>query len=45
MVGVPVRMGSSGIEKVYEIELNDAERKALQASAADVKANQTKLSL
>ena len=44
-VGVPVRLGSSGIEKVYEIELNDAERKALQASAADVKANQTKLSL
>src|SRR5262245_9790981 len=44
-VGVPVKLGSSGIEKVYEIELHDPERKALQASAADVKANQAKLSL
>jgi malate dehydrogenase len=44
-VGVPVKLGSAGIEKVYEIELHDAERKALQASAADVKANQAKLSL
>jgi malate dehydrogenase len=44
-VGVPVKLGASGIEKVYEIELQDAERKALQASAADVKANQAKLSL
>ena len=43
-VGVPVKLGSAGIEKVYEIELHDAERKALQASAADVKANQAKLS-
>ncbi|HJQ98338.1 MAG TPA: malate dehydrogenase [Candidatus Polarisedimenticolaceae bacterium] len=44
-VGVPVKLGQSGIEKIYEIELLDAERKALQVSAADVKANQAKLSL
>jgi malate dehydrogenase len=44
-VGVPVKLGESGIEKIYEIELLDAEKKALQVSAADVKANQAKLSL
>jgi malate dehydrogenase len=44
-VGVPVKLGELGIEAVYEIELQDAERAALQASAADVKANQAKLAL
>jgi malate dehydrogenase len=44
-VGVPVKLGESGIEKIYEVELLDAERKALQLSADDVKANQAKLSL
>ena len=44
-VGVPVKLGENGIEKVYEVELLDAEKKALQVSAADVKANQAKLSL
>jgi len=44
-VGVPVKLGETGIEKIYEIELLDAEKKALQVSAADVKANQAKLSL
>jgi malate/lactate dehydrogenase len=40
-----VKLGELGIEAVYEIELQDAERAALQASAADVKANQAKLAL
>jgi malate dehydrogenase len=44
-VGVPVKLGESGIEKIYEIDLLDAEKKALQVSADDVKANQAKLSL
>ena len=44
-VGVPVKLGQSGIEKIYQIELTEAERLALQTSAADVKANQVKLSL
>jgi malate dehydrogenase len=44
-VGVPVKLGQSGIEKIYQIELTEAERLALQTSAADVKANQAKLSL
>ncbi len=32
-VGVPCKLGSQGLEKVYEIELNAAERAALSASA------------
>lgn len=35
-VGVPCKLGSQGLEKVYEIELNAAERAALSASAAAV---------
>lgn len=35
-VGVPVKLGAKGIEKIYEIELNDTERAALQKSAAAV---------
>ena len=44
-VGVPVKLGAAGIENVYQIRLDEAELKALQASAADVKSNQAKLSL
>ncbi len=36
-VGVPVRIGAGGVEQVLEIALTDAERQALQASAAHVK--------
>jgi len=44
-VGVPVKLGAAGIENVYQIRLDEAELKALQASAADVKSNQAKVSL
>jgi len=35
-VGVPAKLGSDGIEKVYELELNDAEKAALNRSATAV---------
>ena len=36
-VGVPVRLGASGIEKIVELELTGDEHAALQASAAAVR--------
>lgn len=36
-VGLPVKLGSGGIEEIVEIELSDAERDALHASAGRVK--------
>jgi malate dehydrogenase len=36
-VGVPVKLGSKGIEKVYELQLTDGEKQALDKSAAAVK--------
>jgi len=36
-VGVPVKLGSDGIEKVYEVKLTSDEQKALEKSAASVK--------
>jgi malate dehydrogenase len=36
-MGVPVRLGSGGIEEVYEVELDDAEQEALRASADAVR--------
>lgn len=36
-LGVPVVIGAGGVEKVIQIELNDAERKALSESAERVK--------
>ncbi len=35
-VGVPVKLGANGIEKVYEIKLNDEEKAMLAKSAASV---------
>ena len=35
-VGVPVKLGKSGIEKIYEIKLTDAEQSALKKSASAV---------
>jgi malate dehydrogenase len=35
-VGVPVKLGKKGIEKIYEIKLDDSEKAALQKSAAAV---------
>ena len=34
--GVPVKLGASGIEKVYEVQLNDTEKAAMAKSAAAV---------
>ncbi len=36
-VGVPVKLGSRGIEKIYQIKLNADEQAALQKSASAVK--------
>ena len=36
-VGVPVKLGGNGIEKVIEISLTNEERSALHKSAASVK--------
>ena len=36
-VGVPVKLGSAGIEKIYQVKLTPAEQKALEKSAASVK--------
>src|ERR1700751_5990611 len=36
-VGVPVKLGSRGIEKIYQIKLNSDEQAALQKSAGAVK--------
>ena len=44
-VGVPVKIGSNGVEKIFEIKLTDEEQAALTASANDVKANIAKLNL
>src|ERR1700691_3386524 len=35
-VGVPVKLGSNGIEKIYEIKLNDEEKAMLAKSAGSV---------
>jgi malate dehydrogenase len=36
-VGVPVKLGAGGVEAIVELELDDSERDALQASAAAVR--------
>jgi malate dehydrogenase len=44
-VGVPVKLGSGGIEKIFEVELAPDELAALTASAGAVKEQQGRLSL
>ena len=44
-IGVPVKLGKGGLKEIVEIELTDAEKKALHASAADVKETMSKLNL
>ena len=44
-LGVPVILGSGGVEKVIEVELNEEEKKALQKSLDHVKALIEKLNL
>jgi malate dehydrogenase len=36
-VGVPVKLGASGIEQIYEVKLTAEEKQALDKSAAAVK--------
>jgi malate dehydrogenase len=36
-MGVPVKLGSSGIEEIYEVDLDEAEREALRRSADAVR--------
>ena len=36
-IGVPVRLGAGGVEKIYEIPLEEAERAALRRSAEVVR--------
>jgi malate dehydrogenase len=36
-VGVPVKLGANGLEKIIEIKLSPDEQAALEASAASVK--------
>ena len=36
-VGVPVVIGAGGVERIVEIELDEAERAAFEASVAAVK--------
>ena len=43
--GVPVMLGSKGIEKVYEVKLNDKEMGMLKTSADAVKEQQDKLEI
>jgi len=43
--GVPVQLGRTGVEKILEYRLDDAEQAALEKSAAGVAANIAKLAL
>jgi malate dehydrogenase len=45
VVGVPVKLGSKGIEEIIEIKLTDKESAELNKSADDVKANLAKVKL
>jgi malate dehydrogenase len=36
-MGVPVKLGRAGVEQVYELELDDAEKEALGKSADAVR--------
>jgi malate dehydrogenase len=45
VVGVPVKLGKSGVEQIMEIKLTGEESAALKKSADDVKANMEKVKL
>jgi malate dehydrogenase len=36
-MGVPVKLGASGVEEIVELDLTDAERAELEASSAAVR--------
>jgi malate dehydrogenase len=37
-VGVPVKLGSNGVEQIIEVELTESEKEALKKSVDSVKA-------
>jgi malate dehydrogenase len=43
VVGVPIKLGKSGMEEIIKIKLTPEEQAALNKSAADVKANMAKI--
>lgn len=43
--GVPVKLGKDGVEKIFELQLNETERKMLHESARHVKESIAKLKL
>jgi malate dehydrogenase len=45
VVGVPIKLGKKGVEKIVEVPLTEDEKAALMKSANEVKANIGKLSL
>ncbi|MCL5268850.1 MAG: malate dehydrogenase [Bacteroidetes bacterium] len=45
VIGVPVKLGKSGLEQIMEIKLTDSEKAELNRSAEDVKANMAKVKL
>jgi len=45
VVGVPVKLGKNGVEKIIEIKLTDSEAAALKKSSDDVKENIAKVKL
>lgn len=45
VIGVPVKLGRIGMEKIIEIKLTDEEKSALMKSANDVKTNMAKVKL
>ncbi|MDP4237095.1 MAG: malate dehydrogenase, partial [Bacteroidota bacterium] len=45
VVGVPVKLGKNGMEKIIEIKLTDSEAAALKKSSDDVKENIAKVKL
>ena len=44
-VGVPIKIGAGGVEKIYELELSDEEMAGLKASAEGVKNTIAKLEI
>jgi malate dehydrogenase len=45
VLGVPVKLGKNGMEKIIEIKLTDSEAAALKKSSDDVKENIAKVKL
>jgi len=44
-LGVPVRLGRGGVERIYEVELTESQREALRRSATEVRETMEKVEL